>query len=94
MNHPFRVSLKWESHKMTNLPSSGVYSTVARFDTNLDWPNTASSIVIEFDENSDSSETVECTARFLAPEAAVLLKRGEIFELYEGFKRSAVVTVL
>ena len=97
MDKRVKVHVQWAPEKMANLPSAGTYSTVAKFQGDTEsWPNDVWSVVLEFD-----SPVVACngscnaTARFLMPTAPVeKLKTGCVFDLYEGFKRTAHVEVL
>lgn len=89
---PVKVDVEWSSDKLNNLPKSGVYSTVAKFPEDKAWPSDAWSIVLEIPVSGNSSEIF---ARFLMPNAPWnRLKPGCKFELYEGFKLTAKVTVL
>lgn len=97
MRKPINVSIQWTPEKLAHQPSSGVYSTVAKFPEDTDWPAIAWSVVMEFhtSKNHPLGDSLEATARFLVPEAPWdRLKKGCVFELYEGFKKTATVIVL
>jgi hypothetical protein len=97
MNTPVKVRVVWCPEKMNHLPSSLSYSTVAKFSEDAaHWPDTAWSIVLDFPAPEvPHFKTFECMARFLVPSAPwEKLKTGCLFELYEGFKKTADVTVL
>ncbi|WP_395451491.1 hypothetical protein ACHMW7_08905 [Aminobacter sp. UC22_36] len=70
-------------------PNAGTYSTVARFEEDVEWPPPqAWSIVLEIHPNGT-------TARFLAPGAPQeRLAPGRRFVLYEGKIQTASVKVL
>lgn len=88
-----QVLIDWVPEKLKHLPASGVYSTVARFTEDADWPANAWSVVIEF--NPSENKSFQATARFLIPTApSDRLKAGCVFQLYEGAKKMAQVTVL
>ncbi|MFC5473995.1 hypothetical protein [Paraherbaspirillum soli] len=92
-----KVRVTWCSEKMKHLPSSRSYSTVAKFAEDAEhWPDTAWSIVLDFSSSVVAhAESFEATARFLVPDAPwERLRSGCVFELYEGFKKAASVTVL
>lgn len=94
MNGPVDVKVEWSKSEFSRTRSSNVYTTVAKFCEDAEgWPHEGWSVVLEFagaDERSDKAK-----ARFLMPNAPwERLKRGCVFELYEGSERTAVVTVL
>lgn len=88
-----KVNVVWENEKMSCLPISTCYSTVAKFLEDADeWPKEGWSIVLEFLPGHSINEA---TARFLMPNAPWgRLKTGCVFELYEGSRKTATVTVL
>ncbi|WP_157903135.1 hypothetical protein [Cupriavidus malaysiensis] len=97
MRESVKVHVQWLPEKMVNLPSSNTYSTVAKFPEDAaTWPNEAWSVVLEFDSPEIAhAVSFNATARFLMPTAPFeRLKPGCVFELYEGFKRTAIVRVL
>lgn len=80
-----------------SLPTVAEYSTVAKFKNDeLDWPKAAWSITLYF--NTPPSEQGKKSigfAKFLSDNAPLeKLKKGTEFELYEGFKRVALVFVV
>jgi hypothetical protein len=89
------VSIDWEKFRAQNLPENGVYSTIAKFEQDTDWLNTAWSIVLRFDPPKSGSDHTKGRAKFLAENGPhERLKKGCVFEMYEGNKKSAVVTVI
>lgn len=96
MNTPVNVNVAWADNKKERLPTSSAYITVAKFaeDSEL-WPSEGWSIVLEFKHENSIARSFEATARFLVPNAPwSRLKTGCVFELYEGFQKTATVTVL
>jgi hypothetical protein len=97
MNKRVSVKVDWSADKMTRLPSSGSYMTVAKFaEDGNSWPEEAWSVIIEFDPPERShAPSFQATARFLMPNAPLdRLRAGSSFGLYEGLKKTATVTVL
>ena len=97
MPNTVKVLIEWSPEKLLHLPTSGSYSTVAKFSEDADyWPNQAWSVVLEFEPLEISSPVLcEGTVRFLVPTAPQeRLKTGCEFDLYEGFKKTASVKVL
>ncbi len=98
MDKSVKVLVKWSPEKMAHLPSSCTYSTVAKFEEDAaHWPEKGWSVVLEFPAPPDVShaESYKASARFLVPNAPwERLKTGCVFDLYEGFKRTANITVL
>lgn len=91
------VRVTWTSEKMKHLPKIKNYSTVAKFSEDAgNWPDSAWSIVLDFPSPEVAhAETFKATARFLVLNAPwERLKSGCVFELYEGARRTATVTVL
>lgn len=91
------VLVDWCPTKKANLPSSGIYSTVAKFAEDAElWLSEAWSVVLEFGPMQTSSDgRFLARARFLVESAPLeRLSAGRVFDLYEGFKRTATVTVL
>ena len=91
-----RVRVEWAPAKRDHLPQSTSYCTVAKFPEDVNWPSEAWSITLSFEktlpERSDFSEGV---AKFLSAEGpSERLVRGKVFELFEGFERTATVVVL
>jgi hypothetical protein len=72
-------------------PTGAQYITVARFeDPAGDWSADAWSVVLSFEGSPE-----EARVSFLAPEGpSHLLRSGVVFELYEGHKKVAEVSVL
>lgn len=87
------VIVCWSKEKL--LPNSNHYSTVSKFKDD-DWSKDAWSIVIEFNEPpSKQGNPSTGEAYFLANNAPKdKLKSGEIFELYEGKIKVAIVKIL
>jgi hypothetical protein len=97
MKNSVNVLVNWSSQKMAkNLPTGGVYSTVARFEEDAPtWPNNAWSIVLEFPEGVAQSASFRATARFLSDEGPIARLRPEVeFEMLEGRTIAAKVRVL
>lgn len=96
MNSPVKVNVVWSEGKMERLPSGTSYATVAKFAEDADtWPREGWSVVLDFPSGSALTRSFEAFARFLMPNAPWgRLKRGCVFELYEGNKLTATVTVL
>lgn len=96
----FRAEVHWLSPAdggRSALPAAVRYSTVSRFIEDEDWPDgDVWSVFIEFDrppsdENNPSPGWVE----FLSPEAPHgRLRPGRSFDLYEGPRRVASVSLL
>ena len=95
MNLPVKVTVAWSDQKLGRLPSGNSYVTVAKFSEDADgWPNEGWSVALEFYPGAAHARTFEATARFLVPNAPWgRLKPGCIFELYEGNKLTAKVSV-
>lgn len=95
MNSPVKVNVVWSEEKMGRLPSGTSYATVAKFAEDADmWPKEGWSVVLDFPTGSAQARSFEATARFLMPDAPWgRLKAGCVFELYEGSKLTATVTV-
>jgi hypothetical protein len=96
MDSSVNVVVDWCPEKRENLPLSGVYSTVAKFAEDAEqWPREAWSIVLEFSPAGTSSDGRRVArARFLSDTAPTeRLRSGRTFELYEGSKKTATVTV-
>jgi hypothetical protein len=72
-------------------PTGEQYVTVARFeDPAGDWSTNAWSVVLSFEGSPE-----EADVSFLVPEAPPhLLQSGAVFELYEGSKKVAKVSVV
>jgi hypothetical protein len=96
MNSPVKVNVVWADEKMGRLPSGTSYATVAKFAEDAEtWPSEGWSVVLDFPPTSAEARSFEAAARFLMPNAPwSRLKTGCVFELYEGNKRTATVTVL
>jgi hypothetical protein len=92
-----KVKVHWSEEKVKKLPANGFYSTAARFREDAErWPEESWSINLRFDIASlQPDNTCDAIAQFLAPDAPTeRLKKGCTFELFEGFKQTAIVTVL
>jgi hypothetical protein len=90
----YRARVRWLSPNeggRAEPPTGERYITVARFeDPAGDWSTDAWSIVLSFEGSRE-----EPRVSFLAPEApSHLLRSGVVFELYEGHKKVAEVSVL
>lgn len=97
MDKPVRIRVEWSLAKLSNLPVSGIYSTVARFTDDSSWPaGDFWSVVLHLPSpNEMRGGPFEAEARFLVPDApASRLKSGTTFELLEGQVRTAKVLVL
>lgn len=96
MNSPVKVNVVWADEKTARLPSDSSYATVAKFAEDADtWPSEGWSVVLDFSPGRAQARSFEATARFLMPNAPWgRLKSGCVFELYEGNRRTATVTVL
>ena len=95
MNSPVKVNVIWSKEKMGCLPSGTSYITVAKFAEDTDiWMNEAWSVALDFPVGSAQTCLFAARARFLVPEAPwERLKVGCVFELYEGTRKTALVTV-
>jgi hypothetical protein len=91
--HP--VLVYWSDEKLSSLPTSGQYVTVARFPEDMDsWLSNAWSVVLEI-RGDVCSRPCEANARFLSSDAPEeRLRPGARFELLEGNRVTAVVDVL
>ncbi|WP_068089096.1 hypothetical protein [Polycladidibacter stylochi] len=89
------VKVAWEPCKQEP-PISGKYITPAHFLNPDDkWPDEAWSVVLEFHKQEGAFNYHRGTARFLVQNApSDWLKSGSIFEMFEGKKKTAKVTVL
>jgi hypothetical protein len=97
MNRPVNVHVEWQLQGGNRAPSTLRYVTVAKFpEDESDWPDKAWSVVLEFPRLPDSNATSsEATAMFLMSDAPQeRLRSGTVFGMYEGFHRTATVTVL
>ncbi len=96
MAKPVAVALKWDEWKLAALPESGQYVSVAKFPEDAEsWPHEAWSVVINLLQPDSSPRNATGTARFLVPGAPQKrLQPGRTFEMFEGARRSATVTVL
>jgi hypothetical protein len=97
MTKSVKVLVEWSDEKRRSMPVNGRYSTVAKFEEDgPNWPREAWSIVLEFDPTlAVQAGSHEAMVRFLMPSGpSERFKNGRTFELYEGAKRTAVVTVL
>lgn len=96
MAKPVAVALKWDEWKLPALPESGQYVSVAKFPEDAEsWPHEAWSVVIELSQPELALRNARGTARFLMPGAPqTRLQSGRTFEMFEGVRRSATVTVL
>jgi len=96
MKAAIKVNVVWSNEKIGRLPTSGSYATAAKFAEDADtWPREGWSIVLEFQPENAKARAFEAVARFLVPNAPwERLKTGCVFELYEGTRKTAMVTVL
>ncbi len=91
------VLVTWLESKAIILPDTLRYSTAAKFEEDEEtWEKEAWSIVLEFTEPpAKQGNPSRGKARFLvenAPEDRLV--SGKIFEMYEGMKKVAEVTIL
>lgn len=94
MSASHRARIRWLSPDeggRAQPPTGEQYVTVARFEDSAgDWSTDAWSVVLSFKGSPE-----EAHVSFLAPEAPPhLLKSGVVFELYEGRKKVAEVSVV
>jgi hypothetical protein len=76
-------------------PTGPVYSTVARFEEDENWPKQAWSLVVRFVRPLHGGRYLIADVDFAAPDApAALLGKGSRFELLEGRHRVAKGVVL
>lgn len=96
MNSPVKVNIVWSAEKIMQLESRTSYTTVAKFAEDAGvWPSEGWSIVLDFKKENVKPHSFITTARFLMPNAPWgRLKTGCVFEMYEGAKMTATVTVL
>ena len=96
MKEKVPVTVTWESCKLNNLPLGKEYITVSRFEEDKNWKLEAWSIVLEFEiPPFEQGNPSIGKAGFLVEDAPFhRLQEGVKFELYEGAKKAAVVTVL
>lgn len=96
MNAPVKVNVVWSDDKMGHFPSGTTYATAAKFAEDAEaWPSEGWSVVLDFSPGAAQVRAFEAKARFLMPGAPwSRLKPGCVFELYEGSRRTATVTVL
>lgn len=89
------VKVEWEQSKRDR-PTSGKYVTVARFFVEDDkWPEEAWSVILEFSKQGEEIDYTSGKAAFLVENAPVdWLKSGSVFEMFEGYKKTATVAVL
>lgn len=81
--------------KEGRLPMGLRYSTVSKFKED-NWDKEAWSIVLDFDETpAKQGNPSKGKARFLSDDAPhERLKEGDIFELYEGKEKIAIVKII
>ena len=95
-----KVEVYWYSKiegGRNSIPNITEYSTIAKFKNDeQDWPKVAWSIILYFNTPpSDQGKKSIGFAKFLSDDAPIeKLKKGTEFELYEGYKRVALVLVL
>lgn len=96
MNLPVKVNVVWAEQKIAHLPTGSSYATAAKFAEDADtWPSEAWSVVLDFPLGAAQARSFEATARFLMPNApSARLRTGCVFELVEGAKLAAIITVL
>jgi hypothetical protein len=96
MKRKVKVKVEWTKEKLLKaLPTSGSYITMARFIENNLSAKESWSVVLEFPPANGVKETFEATACFLMDEAPhEYLRGGCVFEMYEGLKKTARITVL
>ncbi|HWE02758.1 MAG TPA: hypothetical protein VG326_10140 [Tepidisphaeraceae bacterium] len=84
-----------EAGGRAQLPTGPTYSTVARFEEDERWPESAWSLVVDFQKRFKDPRLVLATVRFLNQSApGILLHAGSRFELFEGRRRVAKGIVL
>lgn len=75
-------------------PTGPVYTTVARFDEDVEWKREAWSVRLEFERQVRPDSTV-ARIEFLSPDAPKhRLRPGKTFALYEGDHEVATVEIL
>ena len=97
MAESVKVKVEWSGEKVARLPTSGAYSTVARFPDDHDWPNGDAWSIVLLLPSVDAMRggPFEANARFLASDAPIdRLSPGSVFELFEGRVKTATVRVL
>jgi len=96
MNLGVKVNVVWSDEKTGGLPLGTTYVTVAKFLEDAGtWPSEGWSVILDFPHGKAKNRSFEARARFLMPNAPWnRLKKGCNFELYEGDRRTALVTVL
>jgi len=80
-----------------SLPTGNQYSTISKFEEDVDtWLQEAWSVVLDFEKSpSEQGNPSFARARFLTSTApAERLKPGRTFELYEGKKKVAIVKII
>ncbi|MFC5767752.1 hypothetical protein [Thauera sinica] len=96
MNTPIKVAVSWDAEKMEQLPTGGSYITAAKFMEDAEaWQREGWSIALAFQPEDAKKRNFAATARFLVSDAPWgRLKKVGTFELYEGNRKTATVTVL
>jgi hypothetical protein len=96
MKNSSRVRVAWTNQKGTTRPWGDRYITVAKFpEDGASWPVDAWSVVLEFPAGTAQQDMFEAKARFLLEDAPwERLSAGREFELYEGRRLAAKVSVL
>lgn len=89
------AEIVWDATKKVRPTASLRYSTISKFSEDLDWPNSAWSIMVEFEDiQSLASNPSMGKVRFLSEVAPhSRLRSGVKFELYEGPNRVATVRI-
>jgi hypothetical protein len=95
MTNTVKVRVQWSDWKLNHLPPSGIYTTAAKFpEDEATWPKEGWSVVLQFDPQGVYGSGA-ATARFLSPDGPYeRFKPGCEFEMCEGNRVSAKVTVL
>ena len=90
------VIVKWMGHKANNLLANSQYITVAKFKEDVNWEKEAWSVMLYFDifPKAQGNPSVG-KALFLSEKAPnERLKKGNVFELYEGKNKVAIVKIV
>lgn len=91
MTKKVNVKISWSEWKMNSLPQE-FYSTVAKFDDGK-FPREAWSVKLQIGDQVQEN-VWNGVAEFLSADAPYILKPGVQFELMEGIRAAATVTVV
>jgi hypothetical protein len=93
-----RAQFRWMDGKRIDAPRSGQYSTASRARGDDDWLDGPTwSLVVEFPKDAKASRdgTFSVQVRFLVADApSEELRSGAVFELMEGPRVAAEVTII